>query len=85
MAEHMRREVSTWIQYATITLLAAVLTFVYGLPGGKQEGQYAEAINLQEAWRNYAPVVRSWLLIFLLLSTLRLVIVYVLHKKLKGK
>ncbi|HEX7317072.1 MAG TPA: hypothetical protein VF297_24450 [Pyrinomonadaceae bacterium] len=85
MSEKIRWEVGAWVQYAALTLVAGVLTFWGALPGGRQTGEYAEAVNIGEAWKNYAPVLRSWLLIFLLLTAARLAVVYLIYRRRKGK
>lgn len=83
MRDVLEREMSASIQFFILMLIALVGAFFWMLPGGGSDGEFAEAINLTEAWKNVSPYVSSVLLIFVALSVLRLAAVYLAHSLLK--
>jgi uncharacterized membrane protein len=77
MKEQIRREVKICAQYFALALVSGVAAFVLALPHGGREGEIAVAVNIREAWLNYEPMLRSWLLGFAFLSIIRLLIIYI--------
>jgi uncharacterized BrkB/YihY/UPF0761 family membrane protein len=75
-----RRELSTLAQYLVIALAAGVGAFVWETSPVIQ-GQYANAINIGEAWRNFKPVLYSWFCAFTVFSLLRLLVVFVVKRR----
>ena len=82
MKDGLRREISASIQFFLILLLALVVAFFWELPRGGSGG-VVEAINLKEAWKNFAPYVNSVLLIFGALSVVRLAAIFLARSSLK--
>lgn len=80
MAEEVRWELKTCAQYFAIALIAGVGAFVSFMPDA-EGGEIAIAVNIGEAWRNYMPVLGTWLLVFAILSIIRLLILYTVHHK----
>ncbi|HEV7903980.1 MAG TPA: hypothetical protein VGO96_09075 [Pyrinomonadaceae bacterium] len=73
MKDFAKNELKVLAQYFFIALLAGWLDFTIWtsrIPG----------LNLHEAWLNYAPVLRRWQAIFIALSAIRLIFVFLLRK-----
>ncbi len=83
MADVLKRELKMLLQYLIVALLAGVVGFFVGLPSGGGRG-YVVAINIHEAWLNYAPYFRYWLLGFAGLSCIRLGVVLLINKLFHG-
>jgi threonine/homoserine/homoserine lactone efflux protein len=79
MKDKIEREISATVQFFIILIIAIVLAFFWMLPSGGS-GEFANAINLKEAWKNIAPYVNGVLLVFGGLSILRLALVYLAQK-----
>ena len=77
MREQIRREVKLGVQYFLLAVVAGLAAFAFALPHGSREGEIAVAVNIREAWLNYEPLLRSWLLGFAFLSIIRIVIIYI--------
>ena len=81
MASILKREIYVSIQFLLIVVVAVVVGFfrlVTGYePGGGED--VAAHINISEMWANEAPYVRSILLIFSVLTVLRLAVIYLVH------
>jgi hypothetical protein len=69
--ERLEREITISIQFCLLLFFALVGAWVWGLPNAP--------INLKEAWRNFAPYINSVILIFIILSVLRLGAIYLLN------
>ncbi len=78
MASVLRREVYVSVQFLLMVLVALIAAFFGMLPGGGG-GEYAEAINLKEAWRNVDSYVKSVLLVFSVLCVLRLSLIFLVQ------
>ncbi len=78
MRKELKRELSLSIQYFVMVFVAFVAAFLGMLPGSG-DGPLANAINLNEAWRNVDPYVKSVLLIFSALSMARFLVVSLVH------
>lgn len=71
--ELLKGKLKTLAQYFCIALVAGLINFfVHMLPHPR--------INLDEAWLNYEPLLRDWLIIFVAISVLRLLIVLLLKR-----
>ncbi len=80
MADKITHELKTCAQYVAIAVIAGIAAFLTSLPSGGQGGDMAIAVNIREAWTNYAPVLRSWLSVFVFLSAVRLGVFYLVQK-----
>jgi hypothetical protein len=78
MASILKRELYVSVQFLLIVLVALVAAFFGMLPGGG-DGEFAEAVNISEAWKNVDPYVKSVLSIFCVLSVLRLTVISLVH------
>lgn len=76
-----RREISTSLQYFAIAVAVGLGAFFTTLPDVGQGGELAITINMNEAWQNYWPVMRAWLVGFATLSIIRLLLVYTIHHR----
>jgi len=74
----LKRELYISVQFLLIVLVALISAFFGMLPGGG-DGEFAEAINISEAWKNVDPYVKSVLSIFSVLSVLRLAVIFLTH------
>jgi len=74
MRKELKRELSFSVQYFVMVLVALVVAF-FGMLPGSGSGEFADAINLNEAWKNVDPYVKSVLLIFSALCVVRLLAV----------
>ncbi|MCA1593406.1 MAG: hypothetical protein LC754_12315 [Acidobacteria bacterium] len=73
MKDLIKSELKTWAQYTALAIFAGWLHFAIffgSIPG----------INLHEAWRNYEPLMRNWLIIFVALGGIRFLLVLFLRK-----
>ena len=80
MTEQIKRELKTFAHYLAFALVAGVGAFLTSMPDAG-EGEFAVAVNIKEAWRNYEPVLRAWLSGFALLAAIRLLLVYVIRHR----
>jgi hypothetical protein len=78
MARILKREFYVTLQFLLIALVAVIAAFFGMMPGGG-DGEFAEAVNISEAWKNVAPYVKSFLSIFAMLSVLRLATIILVH------
>ena len=78
MVSVLKREFYVSVQFLLIVLVALIVAFFGMLPGGG-DGESVEAINISEAWENVDPYVKSVLLIFSVLSVLRLAVISLAH------
>jgi hypothetical protein len=84
MADVLRREFYVSVQFLLLLLIALVAAFFGALPGGRG-GEFVQAINLSEAWKNVAPYVESVLIIFGVLCVLRLAIIFIVHSLIRRR
>jgi hypothetical protein len=82
MVSVLKRELYVSVQFLLIVFVALVVAFFGMLPGGGG-GELVEAINISEAWKNVNPYVQSVLLIFGVLSVLRLAVIFLAHSSKK--
>ena len=82
MTEQIKRELKTFAQYFAIALVAGVGAFVTFMPEAG-EGEFAVAVNIKEAWRNYQPVMRAWLVGFAFLGVIRLLLIHIIRHRRK--
>ena len=78
MRNEVKRELRIGAQYFVILLVAVVVAFFAMLPSGGN-GEVAQAINLNEAWKNIEPYVYQVLLAFTVLSVARFGIVSIVY------
>jgi hypothetical protein len=69
----LKAELKTWAQYVVAAVLAGYLGF--GITFGGVRG-----LNQNEAWLNYEPLLRQWLVIFVALGAVRLLLVLLFYK-----
>jgi hypothetical protein len=84
MAGILQREFYVSVQFLILVFVALVAAFFRMLPDGG-DGEFVVAINISEAWKNEEPYVKSVLIIFSVLSVLRLAIVFLVHSLKKHK
>ena len=77
MKDVLKAELRIWAQYTFIAVVAGYV--VFGLSFGSIPG-----LNLKEAWRNYEPLWRRWLVIFAALGAVRLLLVLLFYKLRRG-
>ena len=78
MASILKRELFISAQFLLIAWVALLAAFFGMLPGGGG-GEFAEAVNISEAWKNVDPYVKTVLTIFGVLSVLRLAAIFLVH------
>ena len=78
MGSILKREFYVSVQFFLIVSLALIAAFFGMLPSGG-DGEFAEGINISEAWKNVDPYVKSVLTIFSVLSVLRLAAIFLVH------
>jgi len=71
MRNEVKRELFIGLQYFIILLVAVGVAFFAMLPSGGN-GEYSQAINIHEAWKDIEPYVYQVLLAFTVLSVARL-------------
>jgi hypothetical protein len=76
----LKREFAIFVQYVALAALAGLLAFHLGLASDMAGSEVAVAINMGEAWRNFAPVWKDWLLVFAALGGVRLLVVALTRK-----
>lgn len=80
----VKREILILVQYLGLLLLAFAIAFVAGLMwlsgGGSSGGELAEAININEAWRNVAPLFWIIFLTFSALGVIRILMIFLAHR-----
>lgn len=76
MTNEVKKEISTLAQYLGIALITGCGDF-YLLFVRSPSGQM---INLTEAWKSYAPLLQSLLLLFSLLSVIRFALWLLIHR-----
>jgi hypothetical protein len=81
MASILKREIYVSVQFLLIVLAAVVVGFfrlvTAYVPGEGEDS--AVHINISEMWANEAPYVRSILLIFCVLTVLRMAVIFLVH------
>lgn len=73
MRDSMKDELKIRAQYFGLALLAGWLHFVFDFGS-------IPYIDVREAWRNYEPLLRGWLTIFVVLGAVRLLLVFAPRK-----
>ena len=73
MKDLIRSELKIWAQYFVLALLAGWIVFVLFI--GSNPG-----INVHEAWRNYEPEMRYWIIILGALGAIRFLLIFLLRK-----
>lgn len=76
MRREIRREINTWVQYLVIAFVAETLAFISFFPRCDNCAFQVSAL-IRNMWEQYEqPRILTWLVIFLLLSGIRLLIIY---------
>lgn len=78
-----KRELGTLVQHLVAAWVAGLVVFFLSTAPGAAEGEYAAAINIGEAWRNYRPLFYGWLTVFAVLAGLRVLALFAV-KRLSG-
>lgn len=76
MQSNFKSELVVCVQYFSFAVLAGLVCFIMLTASGDADGELAVHINIGEAWKNYAPMMNWWLIVFAILSALRLLVVY---------
>jgi hypothetical protein len=76
----IEKEASTTMQYLILAVIAIPISFNLSLPGSSPNISF----NIFEIWRNVNGLYFAWLIVFFILSLLRIAIVY-LQKRFEGQ
>jgi hypothetical protein len=74
MSEQLKNEIKLFLMYLSIAILSRVIEFFLYLSYPRGNGELANAININEAWKT-VHLLQPWFLFFVVCGIIRLIFV----------
>lgn len=78
MSHEVKNEIKLFLFYLSIAIVSDIMGFILSLSLPQTEGEFVNAINMNEAWKHYSPM---WLLFFVIGGMMRLIFVGFFKKR----
>lgn len=81
MNEQLKNEIKLFMYYLSVAILSGLIGFIYWISPSSGEGEYANQINIYEAWKHYKGNFQTLLILFVMGGLIRLIFVCFLKKR----